>query len=307
MLGLGLGVALSRASHADVPPATPTKTEHQVEFRANHVELDTDPRSLDLKGDVVIRSERFRLSGDKLVLRRAARGVHVEGSGVLGLCPCERPPLAFGLRAADLAPPSDVLLASATLRVFGIPVLWLPYLWLRSPNRAGLMPPFVTYRAEEGLLLGSGVHLPLAEQPGAALDVSAAGYVRGGARLEGRLTKPGVRVEIGFDQFRGSALDVRATAASAAESGAFGALRTDWVAGARGQQALSSLERAALPSDRLRVGFGRADATVLGLSLSADAARATSLDRIGLVGPGLTLGRGGASAALPAMRCRRPR
>ncbi|MGC4094671.1 MAG: hypothetical protein QM756_43495 [Polyangiaceae bacterium] len=150
---------------------------------------------------MVIRSERFRLSGDKLVLRRAARGVHVEGSGVLGLCPCERPPLAFGLRAADLAPPSDVLLASATLRVFGIPVLWLPYLRLQLPNRAGLMPPFVTYRAEEGLLLGSGVHLPLAEQPGAALDVSAAGYVRGGARLEGRLTKPGVRVEIGFDQF----------------------------------------------------------------------------------------------------------
>ncbi|MGC4094672.1 MAG: hypothetical protein QM756_43500 [Polyangiaceae bacterium] len=33
---------------------------------------------------------------------------------------------------------------------------------------------------------------------------------------------------------------------------------------------------------------------MLGLSLSADAARATSLDRIGLVGPGLTLGRGGA-------------
>jgi len=286
-------VALSRPARAE-SPAKPAPAEHRVEFRANEVQLETDELSLDLQGDVVIRSERFRLSGDRLSLRRSPRGVHVEGKGVLALCPCKDPPIAFGLRSADLAPPSDVLLASATLRVFGVPVLWLPYLWLRSPNRAGMLPPFIAYRGEEGLLLGTGFHLPLASRPGAALDFSAGAYLQGGARLEARWVQPGARVLLGFDQFQQSALDLRATAASSGESGAFAALRTDWLAGERGQVATSSIERVALPSDRLRVGVGRAGSAVLGFTLQADAPRSSALGDFGLTGPGLAFGLGGA-------------
>lgn len=293
-LWAAISITASLRARAEAPPEKPHPAEHRVEFRANQVEIEADARSLDLQGDVVIQSERFRLSGDRLSLRRSPRGVHVDGAGVLGLCPCKDPPIAFGLRSADLAPPSDVLLASATLRVFGIPVFWWPYLWLRSPNRAGLLPPFLAYRGEEGVLLGSGVHVPFGETGNTAVDVSAGGYTRGGVRVEAHVKQPGARLDVGFDQFRGSALDVRSTAASASETGGFGALRLDWLAGARGQVSQSSLERVILPSDRLRASVGRVGSGVFGLTFSADAPRAALLGEFGLVGPGLSAGIGGA-------------
>jgi hypothetical protein len=293
VLGACISITATARLRAE-PAAKPAPAEHRVEFRADQVEVEADTQSLDLQGNVVIQSERFRLSGDRLALRRSPRGVHVDGSGVLGLCPCKNPPIAFGMRAADLAPPSDVLLASATLRVFGVPVFWWPYLWLRSPNRAGVLPPFVTYRGEEGLLLGSGVHVPLGDVGTEALDVSAGAYVRKGARVEARLKRPGAYLEMAFDQFHGSALDVRSNAASAGESGAFGALRLDWLAGARGQRSVSSLERAILPSDRFRAAVGRVGNGVFGLTLSADAQRSALLGEFGAVGPGVTAAIGGA-------------
>ncbi|MGC4091432.1 MAG: hypothetical protein QM756_26840, partial [Polyangiaceae bacterium] len=149
MLGLGLGVALSRASHADVPPTTPTKTEtHQVEFRANHVELDTDATFARPEGR---RGDSLRaLSpewGQAGIAARGARRARRRSRRTRTVS-VRAPAAGVRLARSRLGTTSDVLLASATLRVFGIPVLWLPYLWLRSPNRAGLMPPFVTYRAE---------------------------------------------------------------------------------------------------------------------------------------------------------------
>lgn len=293
LLVLSGGALLCAATPAlaDPPPAP---AEHRVEFRADRVELETDARVLDLHGNVVIRSERFRLTGERLSLARSPRGVHVDGAGVLALCPCETPPVAFGLRSADLAPPSDVLMKSATLRVFGIPVFYWPYLWLRSPNRAGLLPPFVAYRGEEGLLLGSGVHVPFGETADASLDLSAGGYVLGGARVEARVRRPGARLDVAFDRFGGSALDVRSTAATAGENGSFGALRVDWLAGARGQLATSALDRAVLPSDRFHAAVGRAGTSVVAFSLRADAPRSTLLGEFGWAGPGVAGGVGGA-------------
>ncbi|HET9933532.1 MAG TPA: hypothetical protein VFQ35_22660 [Polyangiaceae bacterium] len=286
-----VGLSAAAPAWAEPPPAP---AEHRVDFRADQVELETDARSLDLQGNVVIRSERFRLTGERLSLARSPRGVHVEGAGVLALCPCEKPPIAFGLRSADLAPPSDVLMKSATLRVFGVPIFYWPYLWLRSPNRTGVLPPSVAYRGEEGLLLGSGLHVPLKSAPNASIDLNAAGYVRGGARLEAQLRKPGARVDVAFDQFRGSALDLRSTASSAGENGSFAALRADWLAGARGQSGTSALERVVLPSDRFHAAIGRAGSGVLAFSLRADAPRSALLGELGWAGPGLGVGMGGA-------------
>lgn len=289
---VGFGVPATALAEPGVP--APAPAEHRVEFRADQVELETDARTLGLRGNVVIRSERFRLTGDRLGLARSPRGVHVEGAGVLALCPCEHPPVAFGLRSADLAPPSDVLIKSATLRVFGVPVFYWPYLWLRSPNRVGLLPPFIAYRGEEGLLLGSGFHVPLGSKPSAALDVRAAGYVLGGARLEARLRQPSARLDVAFDQFGGSALDVRSSAATAGENGAFGALRIDWLAGARGRLATSALERVVLPSDRFIAAAGDAGRGVFALALRADAPRSATLGELGWAGPSLGAGIGGA-------------
>ncbi|MFZ5894029.1 MAG: hypothetical protein ACOY0T_23400 [Myxococcota bacterium] len=286
LASIGLTLASGRANAQ--------RAEHEVEFRANQVEIAGDAGSLDLKGDVAIRSERFRLSGDRLSLRRSPRGVHVDGSGVLALCPCKNPPIAFGLRSADLAPPSDVLLASATLRVFGVPLFWWPYLWLRSPNRMGFLPPFVAYRGEEGLLLGSGFHLPISDEPNSAIDVTAGAYVRGGARVEARVVKRGARLEVAFDAFHGSALEIKSMAATAGKNGSFGALRTDWLMGERGRVALSSLERSVLPSDRFRAGVGRLGSGVFGLSFNADAPRSAAFGEFGVTGPGLSFGLGGA-------------
>lgn len=291
---LVLAGSIAFATPALAESRAPAPAEHRVEFRANRVELETDARTLDLRGSVIIRAERFRLSGERLRLSRSPRGVHVEGGGVLALCPCEAPPVAFGLRSADLAPPNDVLIKSATLRVFGVPVFYWPYLWLRSPNRVGLLPPFVAYRGEEGLLLGSGVHFPLAETPSSGLDLRAAGSVLGGARLEARLRSRSARFDVRFDRFRGNALDVRSSAATGGENGSFAALRVDWLAGGRGRLATSELARVVQPSDRFLAAVGQAGAGVFALALRADAPRSALLGEFGWAGPSLGAGIGGA-------------
>src|SRR5262245_31138483 len=116
--------ALVLFAAARAPAAEPGREEHRVDFTAKEVEIAEGDSELSLSGDVVVRSERFRLTADAVTLSRSPRGVHVEGSGRLAFCRCKHPPLTLGFAAADLAPPTDVLLEHATLRVFGVPVFY---------------------------------------------------------------------------------------------------------------------------------------------------------------------------------------
>jgi hypothetical protein len=283
-LGLALLVAVGSA-----------RGEHRVDFRADRVEILPEPGELALSGAVVVRLARFRLTSEAVRLSRSPRGVHVDGKGELGLCPCEAPPITFGFRSADLAPPTDVLMQSATLRVGGVPVFWSPYLWLRAPERAGLLPPSLAYRGEEGLLAGSGAHLPLAgDGRPHSVDLGASVYLRGGARLNLIVDTSGGRTAAEFDYFRGAALDVVSSYSAMGARGQVFSERVDLLRGERAQVAPAGLSRLALPSDRLRAAVGSAQSSVFGFGVAGDSARAESLSELGVLGPVFVLGSGGA-------------
>ncbi len=113
-----------------------------VDVHASDVEIDARTREAVLKGDVRVDAPPFHLRSDELRLRRSWRGaIDVEGAGRLTFCPCLGSPLAVRFEEATVAPPGDLILRSPSLEILGAPVLWLPYFWLRSPEKLGLLPP----------------------------------------------------------------------------------------------------------------------------------------------------------------------
>ncbi len=170
------------SARADVAP---------LDTHADDVTLDAKQRELELRGHVSVESPPFHLSSDALTLKRTPRGVDVDGKGRLAFCPCLGTPLTLGFAGAIVAPPGDLVLRSPTLNVYGVPIFWLPYFWLRSPARFGLLPPDVMYRGRDGVFLGEGIHLPW--KTGDArngLDLRAGAYLTGGSAFSGELRTP---------------------------------------------------------------------------------------------------------------------
>jgi hypothetical protein len=162
-----------------------------IVVHADRIELDAESQKLVLRGNVQLDSGPFHLTSDELRLTRGGRGIVVEGKGRIAFCPCLAQPLAVNFQDATLAPPGDLFVDQPTLEVFHVPVLWLPFFWLRSPGRVGLLAPEIAYRAEDGMFLGEGVHLPW--RPGdtqSGLDLRAGVYLRGGLATEAALRTP---------------------------------------------------------------------------------------------------------------------
>ncbi len=296
-----LGIALLLLPSPDAaaqatPPPAPSKAEHQVDFRAEHVELAPDSGALELRGGVVVRVDRFQLAGPALRLNRSARGVHVEGDGHLSFCACAKPAVAFGFQRADLAPPTDVLLENATLRWFGLPVFWSPYLWLRSKDRPGLTPPSVAYRSTEGVVLSSGLHLPSAVSGAgrSAFDLRWTAYSHGGFRLESAWGNAWGRSLLAIDYLERTGLTLQSEQASGGRDGSWFAERIDWMRGRRTLQASNSVEQVARAADRVRLGVVRARQAVFGIGFASDAPRGGPLDQLGWFGPEFALASGGA-------------
>jgi hypothetical protein len=294
--------------------AEPGREEHRVDFEAKEVQITGAESELSLAGDVVVRSERFRLTADAVTLSRSPRGVHVEGAGRLAFCRCENPPITLGFASADLAPPTDVLLEHATLRVFGVPVFYSPYLWLRAPSQRGVLPPTFEYRGEEGVFVGSGLHWPFerpsvdpaisgAQRPSALLppaleaprravaDLSAGVYLSGGAAVRGDVRGRFGSARLGWDYFDGSAWDARADFAQTSERAAVLAGNLRLRRGARALVAPASIDEVALRTDRGRIGVGNVERSLFGLSVMAASERGAPLDREPVVGPLLELGK----------------
>ena len=223
----------------------------------------------------------------------------MRGPGWFAFCPCPEPPITVGFTGARIALPGDLILENPTLRAGGVPVAWLPLLWLRSPRRVGLLPLKVAYRGDDGLLLGSGVHVPLGEAD--QVDVRAAGYVKGGVDLETRLSTRRSESFVRWDYFDGSllALDLRGSVAPVPG----GSLA--WSADAlRGERALAGpvlLEEAALRQDRVRVATGVSDGrATIAFTALADAPRGGAIQSLGAAGPGLHAGFGSALGTIGA-------
>jgi hypothetical protein len=264
----------------------------RVTFRSDRLELAPRDEKLELRGNVVVRVDRYRLTSDALSLRRSPRGIAVEGGGAVAFCACPSPPLTLGFRSALVAPPTDLLLEQPTIRVGTVPVLWLPYLWLRAPSRVGLLPVKVAYRGDDGLLLGSGVHLPLGR---VQMDVGAAGYVQGGYELEGRVVSPRTASTVRWDHLRGDLFAVDLRGALRPESGGAVAWSADALRGDRALRGPALLEEVALRQDRARVAAAYSNgAAIAGVLASADAVRGGSLTSGYVVGPGAHAGYGAA-------------
>ncbi|MGH7270495.1 MAG: hypothetical protein ACREJ3_08690, partial [Polyangiaceae bacterium] len=183
----------------------------------------------------------------------------LEGKGRLAFCPCLGTPLAVRFSGATLAPPHDVILRDPVLEVFGVPVAWLPLIWLRSPGRPGLLPPDVAWRGADGFFAGGGVHMPW--RPGDVshgIDFHAGGYVDGGVAVDAAIRTTTTETRVTWDRFRGDdGIGVRAHGATAItdrDGSDSAAWDIDALRGPRSVAATTDVDAAARPFDRAEVG-----------------------------------------------------
>jgi hypothetical protein len=177
-----------------------------VQVHADQIELDAESQKLVLRGNVELDSGPFHLTSDELRLARSSRGVVVEGKGRIAFCPCLAQPLAVAFQGATIAPPGDLFVDQPTLQVFHLPVLWLPFFWLRSPGRVGLLAPDIAYRGQDGMFLGEGVHLPWRTgDTQSGLDVRAGAYLKGGLATEATLKTPDTVTTFRWDHLQSAA------------------------------------------------------------------------------------------------------
>jgi hypothetical protein len=225
-----------------------------VQVRADNVELAPNEKWLELVGNVKVDAHPFYLKSDRLRVFRSWKGVEFQGQSSLGLCPCGGgPPVAISVEAGSAAP-HDLFLKSPVLRIFGVPVLWAPAFWLRSPERFGLLPPDVAWRGNDGMFVGGGLHVPSA----LPLDVRGGAYLSGGAAFDVASIGSAGSLAARFDVYRGEAgltVDTRSIARSSAGDPAPRArLPMQWdldgAWGARAVAAVSDVNLAANPFNR---------------------------------------------------------
>jgi hypothetical protein len=335
-IGLATIVAIATipgAAHADEPPfraalaqALPTSGGAPLTFRAGSLDADPAHGVLVLRDGVDVRFGRYHLTSDYLQIGVAPGAVSFGGTGRVALCPCPDPPVALAFSGVRIETAGDLYVRSPRLELFGLPIFWLPYFWLRPPDQPGLLFPSIAIRGADGLLLGSGVHLPFREADGAAraFDFTAAGYVKGGVELGARLTTPQSSASVVADHIRGDRVVIEAHGALASP-GASLAWEADAIRGDRARSGTVDLEAASRPFDHaaiegtLRAASGPAivDFTAgaiaraergQGLFVAGPAARFAAGGSIGSIGAwsasagGLLLGNAIPDAALPIGR-----
>jgi hypothetical protein len=234
----------------------------ELDVHADEVTVDTRMRQLQLRGHVHADAPPFHLSADALELTRSSHGVIAEGDGRLTFCPCLGTPVALGFKAATFAPPGDLFLKSPRLEIFGVPVFWLPWFWLRAPSRVGLLPPQVEWRGADGLFLGGGVHLPWrVGSSDVVVDLSGGGYVDGGFAAEAIAKTDSTSTRVRFDRLpqsvraglpgdgSGLVVDARGSFSHGVDLRERVAWDFDLVRGARGVLSTTDLDAASRPFD----------------------------------------------------------
>ncbi len=287
---LGCAVGAPSARAADPPPRP--AHEYRVDFAADKVQVDGELGSLQLDGNVHVQAQRYRLKSERLHLERGPRGVEADGAADVAFCTCDDPPVRLRVSHATLAPPTDALFSNPKLEVLGLPVFWLPGLWLRAPTRVGLTFPRLSYRGQDGFFAGGGAYFPLQVDDGRvtrSLTVGAGAYLLRGARLEAELDTEASSSRVAWDHVDRSALEIDAHGSAALSEANF-AYRVDALRGARAPVESSVLEIAARRTDRARVSVSHVDEFALGFGVRADAPRAGALRDFGAAGPELYLG-----------------
>ena len=263
-IGLGAFVAIATiapAAQAEGPAASPAVTQAlpavggaPLTFRAGSLDADPARGTLVLRDGVDVRFGRYHLTSDDLSIGITPGALSFEGTGRLAFCPCPDPPVALAFSGARIEIEGDLHIRSPRLTLFGLPIFWLPYFWLRAPAKPGLHFPSIAIRGANGLLLGSGVHLPFREADGAAraFDFTAAGYVKGGFELGARLTTPASSTSVVADRIGGDRVVIAAHGALASP-GASLAWEADAIRGVRARRGTIALDAAARPFDHAAV------------------------------------------------------
>ena len=197
----------------------------ELTFRARKVEADADLRDITLEGDVEIAFGRMRLASEALRLsRRPDGGAVVEGEARLAFCPCPDPPVTIAFGGGEVFAEGDITLQFPRLEVFGVPVLALPWIWLRAPHQVGIFPPSIAWRGRDGLIVGSGVHAPWRGEDGEprVFQATAAGYLKGGAEVGAGFETPSSRARATLDWFRDTRVELSAQGFWRSDSNAVG-------------------------------------------------------------------------------------
>lgn len=292
-------------------PAQASAAGDRVIFRAGRLDADARLDTVSLRDRVEIRHGRYRLESEALRLRFDRGAVVFDGDARMAFCPCPSPPLTIAASGGRFEPPGDLFLRFPRVEVLRVPIFALPYLWLRSPEQPGLLPPILALRGRDGVILGAGAHLPWRGDDGAArsLDVTIAGYFQGGAEIGARLFTPATTTRLVLDQLRGTRAIVDAHGSLAPDRDAPPRLGLSWdvdaIRGDRARSATRDLATAAQPFDRaaaevsLRAGSG-AIASIFAGGLAASALRGEGAIAFGpraAVALGGALGRVGSWSA----------
>ena len=293
---IGWVALIARPSLANDPPAKSASPTHDLAFRAGTVTVEGPMSTLTLCQAVEVTVHRYRITAEQLTLQRTPSGVLVKGPGLVAFCPCETTPISVGFSEAKVAPPTDLLIENAVVRVGGVPVFYTPVLWLRSPNRIGILSPHFGWRAQDGFWMGSGLHLPLKPSIVAGdshvLDVTAGGYVRGGWDAGIQLTTPRTTTQIRLDHVQTTFIDMDARGSQQFARNSL-SWSADLLKGPRARTGFVSAEAASRQSDRARIELTHSDGgLVVGAGLRWEAWRAAALTSTGLVGPQLRLAAG---------------
>ena len=284
-----------------------------MDIRADRIDFDLRSRAVDASGNVRVQEPPFFLRSERLRLVRSKLGVEMQGRGTLAFCPCLGTPLAVSFDGATVAPPYDVIVRNPRLELFGVPVMWAPVVWLRSPGKFGLLAPEVAYRGEDGFFVGEGVHQPWTDGDAAhGLDVRAGAYLVGGAALDARLVTAASSTHVRWDHLRQDGLAIDARGAIDAGSSARPvagedakaqtvAWDVDMIRGARGVTSTTDLDAAARPFDRaVAEAAWRDDDWTFASGVRAASVRGGEVFGSGAVGPIASARRGGALGGVGA-------
>lgn len=271
--------------------------------RAEEVSFDARQRTLELAGNVRVDSPPFHLRSQRIKLTRTRLGIEIVGKGSLAFCPCLGTPLKVDFDEALVAPPGDLILKNPTLRFYDVPILPLPYFWLRSDEKPGLLPPDLAYRGDDGLYVGGGVHLPWKQHGDKnALDLRGGAYVLRGFVADARLRTPTSATKVRYDRLPGSAGNddgLLVDARGAISSGELGvAWDADLLRGARGVRSTTDLDAAARPWDRAAVeGALRGGPIIVATAMRVVTRRGGGLGDIQAAGPVATVRASGAASS----------
>jgi hypothetical protein len=287
-------------------------TRGLVRTRAETVSFDAKARSVELAGNVRIDSPPFHLRSQQIKLSRTRYGIEADGKGRLAFCPCLGTPVTIEFEKAIVAPPGELILKSPKLEIYGVPVMYLPWFWMRSDEKVGLLPPDIAYRGQDGVFVGEGVHLPWKDRgTRQALDLRGGAYLDGGFVADVRLRSPIATAKVRFDRLPGARaplLPIAGPAATNADDGLLADARgasngdgttiawdVDMIRGRRGLAATSDLDAAARPWDRASAaGALRAGPIVLETGFRAVTRRGGDLVAVEASGPFAALRSSGA-------------